>query len=159
MTLGAPDPLDLEIRRIVLDIRILGEHQGWGPETTKRVREQLLASHDQDVKHFLASLERHRSLSPWGQVFVGMGELVLGAFLTISGLVLIVPAILGFTSRGDVARYLSDLALGFASPGLSDPFVVAVGFVFALFLLLAALYTLRQASRSLAASGLTSPPT
>lgn len=147
---GRPEPLDLAIDRLVIDIRVLGDQQGWGPATAERLRERLLASHDHHIKRFLSSLERHRPVGPWGQVLVGAGELLLGAFLTIAGLVLVVPAILGFTSRGEIALYFSDLALGLASPGLSDPLIVALGFTFALVLLLAALYTLRQASRSFA---------
>jgi len=158
MDASTSDPADVAIDRIFLDIKDLGAREGWGEGITKRLRERLLASHDGDIKHFLSSLERHRSLWPWGQVLIGMGELVLAAFLTIGGLVLFVPAILGFTSRGQVARYVADLALGLSSPGMSDSLIVTLGFGFALFLILAALYTLRQASRNLRASGLV-PPT
>lgn len=155
---SVPDPADLAIDRIVLDIKDLGDREGWGRATADRLRERLLASHDRDVKHFLSSLERHRPLWPWGQLLIGMGELVFAALLTVGGLVLVIPAILGFTSRIEVARYLADLALGLSAPGMSDPSIVALGFAFALFLILAALYTLRQASRSLRASGLVPPP-
>lgn len=155
---GSTEAADEAIGQIVLDIKDLGDRYGWGSATTRSLRERLLASHDEDVKHFLAALERHRSLRPWGQLLVGMGELVLGAFLTVAGLILMVPAIIGFSSRGDVARYLSDLSLGLSSSAMSDPLIIALGFGFALFLLLAALYTLRQASRSLRESGLVPPP-
>jgi len=155
---GTPDAADAAIGRIVLEIKDLGERHGWGPTTTRSLRERLLASHDADVKDFLAALEPHRPSRPWSLLLVGVGELVLGAFLTVAGLVLVVPAILGFTSRGEVARYLSDLSLGLSSSAMSDPLIVALGFGFALFLLLAALYTLRQASRSLRESGLVPPP-
>ncbi len=154
---ATPDPADLAIDRIVLDIKALGDQEGWQNATTERLRGRLLASHDADIKRFLSSLERHRPLWPWGQVLIGTGELILGAFLTVGGFVLFVPAILGFTSRGEIARYLADLALGLSSSGLSDPLIVALGFAFALFLILAALYTLRQASRSLQDSGLVLP--
>lgn len=151
------DPADVAIDRIILDIKTLGDQEGWEPATAKRLRERLLASHDGDVKHFLSSLERHRPLSPWGQVLIGTGELVFAALLTVVGLVLFVPAILGFTSRVEIARYLADLALGLSSSGMSDPLIPALGFAFALFLILAALYTLRQASRSLGDSVLVPP--
>ena len=153
-----PDPADLAVDRIVLDIKALGEEEGWGQATTTRLRERLLASHDEDVKVFLSSLQPHRPLRPWGQFFIAMGELVFGAFLTVIGLVLLIPAILGFSARDKIASYLADLALGLSSSGISDPLVVALGFAFALFLILAALYTLRQASRGLRESGLVPPP-
>ncbi len=152
-----PDSMEAAIGHIVLDIKDLGGRHGWGPATTRNLRERLLASHDEDVKQFVAALERHRPLRPWGELLVGVGELVLGALLTVAGLVLVVPAILGFTSRGDIARYLSDLSLGLSSSAMSDPLIIGLGFGFALFLLLAALYTLRQASRSLRESGLVPP--
>lgn len=153
-----PDPADEAIDRILLDVRLLGAQRGWGGATVRRLRERILASHDEDVKRFLAAMEGTRSPRPWGQVLIGAGELVLGAFLTVAGLVLVVPGILGFTSRDEVARYLSDLSLGLASPALSDSLVIALGFGFALFLLLAALYTLRQASRNFRRSGLVPEP-
>src|SRR5512136_1304955 len=134
MASTAPSPADQTLDRIVLDIKLLGSQQGWGPASADRLRERLLASHDDHIKGFLSSLEPHRPMRPWGQLLVGAGELVLGAFLMIAGLVLVVPAILGFTSRVEIARYLSDLALGLSSSGLSDPLLVAIGFGFALFL-------------------------
>lgn len=155
---ATPDDTDAAIDRLVLEIRGLGARHGWGPDTTRRLRERILASHDEDVKGFVAALEPHRPRRPWGQLLMGMGELVLGAFLTVAGLILVVPSILGFTSRADLARYLSDLSLGLGSAAISEPVVAALGFGFALFLLLAALYTLRQASRGLRESGAVLPP-
>ncbi len=157
MDAGPSSDADAAIDRIVLDIRLLGAHRGWTPSTAADIRERLLASHDDDVKAFVSALERPRSLRPWGLVLVAAGELVLSAFLTVMGLLLVIPAVLGFASRGEVARYLADLSLGLSSSALSDPAVVALGFGLALFLLLAALYTLRQASRSFRESGLVPP--
>lgn len=154
-----PDGADAAIGRIVQEIRDLGSRHEWGPDLTKRLREQVLASHDEDVKQFLAALEPQRPHRPWGQLLVGMGELVLGAFLTVAGLILVVPAVVGFASGQDFARYLSDLSLGLGSAAVSDPAIVGLGFAFALFLLLAALYMLRQASRSLRESGVVGPAT
>lgn len=146
------------IEHIVLDIKSLAAERAWDAAVTEGLRERLLASHDEDVKRFVDALEPRRPSRPWSLILIGMGELVLGAFLTVAGLVFIVPAILGFTSRGEIARYVSDFAAGLSSSTLSDPLVVALGFGFALFLLLAALYTLRQASKSLRDSGLVAPP-
>ncbi len=152
------DPADALVDRITFDIKALGAQGGWGPATVARLRERLLASHDADIKGFVSSLERSRPLKPWGQVLIGLGELVFGAFLIVMGLILFVPAILGFSSSGTVASYLADMALGLSSSGLSDPVVVALGFALALFLIMAALYTLRQSSRSLRESGIVPPP-
>jgi hypothetical protein len=158
MAASTPDPADMIVDRMIFDIKALGAQGGWGPATTMRLRERLLASHDEDIKGFLTALERTRPLRPWGQVLIGLGELVFGAFLTVIGLVLFIPAILGFSSSGSIARYLADLALGLSASGISDPVAVALGFAFALFLILAALYTLRQASVSLREAGIVSPP-
>lgn len=158
MAESTPDSSDAIIDRIMFDIKALGAQGGWGKATTTRLRERLLASHDEDVKGFVSSLERSRPLHPWGQVLIGLGELVFAAFLVVIGLILFVPAILGFSSSGTVASYLADMALGLSSSGLSDPVVVALGFALALFLIMAALYTLRQASRSFRESGIVPPP-
>ncbi len=158
MVAPSPETSDEAIDRILLDIRILGARRGWSEATTRSLREKILASHDEDVKRFVAALERRRDVRPWGLILMGVGELVLGAFLTVGGLILVVPAILGFTSRGEVARYLSDLSLGLSSSALSDPLVIGLGFAFSLFLILAALYTLRQASRDFRRTAVVSPP-
>ena len=150
---SAVEPVD----RIVLDIKALGKATGWDPATRQKLRERFVESHEENVERFLSIVERRRPVRPWGQLLIGVGELVLGVLLTVGGLVLLVPAILGFTTRGEIGRYLSDLSLGLGSSALSDPLIVALGFGFSLFLLLAALYTLRQSSRSLHESGLMPP--
>lgn len=138
------DPID----QIVLDIKAFGDATGWELASRKKLRARLVESHEEDVKRFLSTVERQMPVLPWGQLLVGAGELVFSAFLSVIGLVLLVPSILGFTSRGEIARYLSDLSLGLGTSTLSDPLIVAIGFAFSLFLLLAALYTLRLSSRS-----------
>lgn len=151
-------PPDEVIDHIVLDIKSLAAAHTWDAAITEGLRERLLASHDEDVKRFVDALKPRRPSRPWSLIFIGVGELILGAFLTVGGLIFIVPAILGFTTQGEIARYLSDLTSGFSSSVISDPLTVALGFGFALFLLLAALYTLRQASQNLRESGLVAQP-
>lgn len=158
MVVPSSETSDEALDRILLDIRLLGANRGWGESATRSLREKILASHDEDVKEFVAALERRRDARPWGLILMGVGELVLGAFLTVGGLILVVPAVLGFTSRGEVARYLSDLSLGLSSSALSDPLIIGLGFAFSLFLILAALYTLRQASRNFRQTGVVSAP-
>ncbi len=159
-TMAAPttEPADEALEHILLEIKLLGVRRGWSEPATRRLRERILESHDDDVKRFVSALARRRDARPWSLILMGAGELVLGAFLTVGGLILVVPGVLGFTSRGEVARYLSDLSLGLSSSALSDPLVIGLGFGFSLFLVLAALYTLRQASRDFRRAGLTALP-
>jgi len=143
------------VERVVSEITALrGLMEGFDETTTDRLRERLLTSNDEVIRRLVSSPESRPPRRPLGEVLIGAGELVLGAFLVVGGLILIVPSILGFESRGDLARYLADLALGLSSSGLSDPLVSALGFGLALFLLLAAMYTLGRAARSLERSGL-----
>jgi len=143
------------VERVVLELTALrGLMEGSGEAAADRLRERLLSSDDEVIKQLVSSPGRRRPQRPLGEALIGVGELILGAFLVVGGLILIVPSILGFESRGDLAQYLADLALGLSSSGLSDPLVSALGFGLALFLLLAALYTLGRAARSLERSGL-----
>ena len=152
----ASSPLEeAAVERVVMAITSLRRLMGGSDEaTTDRLRGRLLSSDDEVIKRLVAPPDQRRPRRPLGEIFIGVGELILAAFLVVFGLILIVPSILGFQSRGDFARYLSDLALCISSSGLSDPLVWALGFGLALFLLLAALYTLSRASRSLERSGL-----
>lgn len=156
---SAPDPLDEAIERVVFDIGTFRDLVESDEDAAEILRTRLLASEDEVARRLVAPPTEQPPARPLGELLVGAGELVFGAFLTIGGLFLIVPSVLGFSSRGDLARYLADLMLGLSSPGLSDPIVSAIGFGLALFLLLAALYTLGRASRSLERSGLVLPPT
>jgi len=143
------------VERVVLELTALRGLMGGSDEaTTDRLRERLLSSNDEVIKRLVSSPGRRLPQRPLGEVLIGVGELILSAFLVVGGLILIVPSILGFESRVDLAQYLADLALGLSSSGLSDPLVGALGFGLALFLLLAALYTMGQAARSLEQSGL-----
>lgn len=155
---SAPDPVDQAVERVVLDIGALRDLVESDEEAADLLRQRLLASEDDAAKRLVFPPDARPPPRPLGELFVGAGELVLGAFLAIGGLLLIVPSVLGFASRGDLARYLADLVLGLSSPGLSDPVVGAIGFGLALFLLLASLYTLGHASQSLKRSGLVLPP-
>ncbi len=142
----ALDPTEESIDRILLEIKSLSFASPTDETMVKRLRERLLASHDEDVKRFVSAIEPVRSSRPWGQVLIGVGELVLAAFLTLAGFVAIVPSILGLQSPGQVVKYFADVFLGVSSAGLSDPVLLAMSFALAVFLLLAAFYTLRQAA-------------
>ena len=151
---------DAAVERVMLELAALrGLMEGSDEATTDRLRNRLLASDDEVLRHLVSPPETYRPRRPLGDFLIGAGELILSAFLVIMGLILIVPSILGFESRGDFAQYLANIALGLSSSGLSDPLVSALGFGLALFLLLAALYTLGHASRNLERSGFIVPRT
>jgi len=155
-----PAEEDAAVERVVFEITALKKLVGESSEAAAdRLRNRLLASHDDVLKQLVSPPERYQPKRPLGDFLIGAGELIFSAFLVIIGLILIVPSILGIESRGDFARYLADIALGLSSPGLSDSLVGALGFGLALFLLLAALYTLGRASRNLKQSGLIVPRT
>ncbi len=135
--------------RLLLYIKLLAFHAESDEVLAQQLQERVLASHDPDVKRFVTAIEPFRASRSWGQVLVGVGELVLAAFLTVAGLISIVPAILGLSSPAEVTRYLQDALAGISAAGASDPVVLAMDFGVAIFLLLAALYTLRQAGTRL----------
>ncbi len=151
---STPDPVEEAVEQIVLDITALRDLTGSEEATTDLLRERFLTSDDGVIRRLVSSPPQGQPPRPLGALLIGAGELVFGALLAVGGLILIVPSVLGFASRGDLANYLADLALGLSSPGLSDPLVGALGFGVAIFLLLASLYTLGQASQSLGQSGL-----
>lgn len=150
---AAPDPAEESIDRILLEIKALSFLSDSEEAMVDRLRDRILASHDEDVKRFLSAVEPVRFTRPWGQILIGMGELVLAAFLTVAGILSIVPSILGLNSPGEVVRYFGDVFNGVSTAGLSDPVLLFLSFGTALFLLLAAFYTLRQAGSRLRRGG------
>lgn len=147
------DPAEESIDRILLEIRALSFVSPSDEAMIQRLRERILASHDEDIKHFVSAIEPVRPSRAWGQVLIGVGELLLASFLTIAGFVTIVPSVLGLESPGQVARYFGDVFLGLSAAGLSDPVLLSMSFAMAVFLLLAAFYTLRQAAPRLRPRG------
>lgn len=150
---AAPDPAEESIDRILLEIKALSFLSASDEAMADRLRDRILASHDEDVKRFLSAVEPVRPSRAWGQILIGVGELVLAAFLTVMGILTIVPSILGLDSPGQVVRYFGDVFTGISTAGLSDPVILSMSFAMAIFLLLSAFYTLRQAAPHLRRGG------
>ena len=150
----ASDPAEETIDRILLEIKALSFLSDSDEVMVGRLRDRILASHDEDIKRFISAIERVRPARAWGQILIGIGEILIAAFLAVAGFVVIVPSVLGLNSPGQVAQYFGDLFYGVSSAGLSDPVLLSMSFILAVFLLLAAFYTLRQAAPRLRGAGL-----
>ena len=148
-----PDRVEEAMDKLLLDIKVLAFHSDSDEELARQLQERVLASHDPDVKRFVTAIEPVRMARAWGQIFIGVGELLLAAFLTVAGFVSIVPAVLGLSSPAQVTQYLQDALSSLSASGVSDPVILAMDFAVAIFLLLAALYTLRQAGGRLRGFG------
>ncbi len=150
----APNPAEESIDRILLEIKTLSFLSASEEAMVDRLRERILASHDEDVKRFVSAVEPLRPSRAWGQLLIGAGELFLAAFLTLAGFIAIVPSVLGLDSPGEVVRYFGDVFYAVSVSGLTDPVILATSFAIAVFLFLAAFYTLRQAAPLLRRAGL-----
>lgn len=147
MALSVPrDSVEESIDRILLEIKALSFASSSDETMVRRLRQRILASHDEDIKRFVSAIEPVRPSRPWGEILMGIGELVLAAFLTIAGFVAIIPSVLGLDSPGQVTQYFGELLLTVAPPGLADPVILSMTFTLAVVLLLSAFYTLRQAA-------------
>lgn len=148
------DPAEETIDRILLEIKALSFLSASDETMAQRLRDRILASHDEDIKRFISALEPVRPSRPWGQVLIGLGEVIIAAFLTVAGFVIIVPSVLGLNSPGQVVHYFGNLISGLSLAGLSDPVILSMSFAMGVFLLLAAFYTLRQAAPRLRGVGI-----
>lgn len=137
---AAADKLILDIKTFVL----LTEN----PQILlKTVHEKILGSHDEDVKKFMSLIQpytKHQNRT--GSFLIAIGELVLAAVLSIIGLSLMAPAIMGFQSPSQLLSYLRDLTSSISANSLSNPIIPFFDFLFSLVLLLGAFYVLRRAS-------------
>lgn len=150
---AAPDPAEESIDRILLEIKALSFLSASEESLSDRLRERILASHDEDVKRFVSAMAPVWPSRAWGQLLIGAGELLLAAFLTVAGFVAIVPSVLGLDSPGEVVRYFGDAFYAVSTAGLSDPVLLTTSFAVAILLFLAAFYTLRQAASLLRRAG------
>jgi hypothetical protein len=109
---------------------------------------------DADMQRFVRLLQSRRRPGGLGILLISLGEIILASFLTVLGIVVFIPALIGLVMPQQFLDYFSRIVV----PALaSSPlFVVApaLDFVLASVLMLCAFYTLRQASHNIRESAM-----
>ena len=143
--------------RLILDIKALVLLSDNTESLSNTIREKIIGSHDEHISKFVSVLQPYtKSQSKLGSFLVALGELALAAFLSIVGLSLMAPSLMGFQTPSQLLAYFRDLLSSVSSGTLSNPLIPFLDFVFALVLLLGAFYMLRRASIDLKEANLSS---
>ncbi len=147
----AADQLILDIKALVL----LSDSQ---QSLRKVVEDRLLASHDDELMKFTAVVRSRQKSTELGYFLMALGELILAAFLVITGLAIVAPSLLGLSSPTALTSYYGTIISAISNSGLSSPALALVNFVFAIALLLSGFYSLRASSSNLKEAGVVSGP-
>jgi hypothetical protein len=111
-------------------------------------------SGDAEMLRFARLLQSRRRPGGLGALLISLGEIILASFLTVLGIAVFIPALIGLVMPQQFLDYFSRIVV----PALaSSPlFVVApaLDFVLASVLMLCAFYTLRQASQNIRESAM-----
>lgn len=140
---------DEVLSRLLMDVRALALLHESDEDLRQLVERSFLESKDDYVRRFVGMLQRRQRPESEGGFSIGLGEIVLAAFLTIIGLAAFVPIMAGLDTPKQWFTYVSgSLASSFASGPLYQA-APLLDLAFSVLLLLGAFYTLRRASRSL----------
>lgn len=138
------------LNKLILDVKALVLLSENDEALLKAAQEGVINSHDEQVVKFISLIQpAGRQESSSGKLITAVGELILASFLTILGLSLLAPSLMGLKSPEQLLSYFTDVINGISSGALSNPLVPALYFVFALLLLLGSFYLLRHASTDL----------
>ena len=138
------------IDKLILDIKTFILLTEENELLSQAVREKVVGSHDEEVEKFLSLIKpRDKQPSRTGSFLIAIGELVFAAILSIIGLSLMAPAIMGFQAPSQLLFYFRDLTSSISIGSLSNPLIPFLDFLFSLVLLLGAFYVLRRASSNM----------
>ncbi len=138
------------IDKLILDIKTFILLTEGNEVLSQAVREKIVGSHDEEVEKFLSLIKpRNKQASRTGSFVIAIGELIFAALLSIIGLSLIAPAVMGFQAPSQLLSYFRDLTSSISISSLSNPLIPFLDFLFSLVLLLGAFYVLRHASSNM----------
>ncbi|MDG7002020.1 MAG: hypothetical protein JRN15_23210 [Nitrososphaerota archaeon] len=147
--------LDATANQLVLDIKALVLLSQTEEQLAQVVSERIAGLHDEHITKFISMLSvRKGEPGRRGPFLIALGELVLASFLSIAGLSLIAPSLLGFGSSSQFLEYFQQLVLKISPSSISNPILPVLDFLLAISLLLGAFYLLRQSSKDLKQVGI-----
>lgn len=145
-----PGQRDDILNRLILDVKALVLLSENDDSLLKAAQEGVINSHDEQVAKFVSLIQPAKKReSARGKFVTALGELILASFLTILGLSLLAPSLMGLKSPEQLLSYFAEIVNGISASSQSNPIIPALDFVFALLLLMGSFYLLRHASSDL----------
>ena len=124
-------------------------------ELVQILNDRIVRSHDEHISKFMSMLQmRKKTPGRLGPFLIALGELVLASFLSIGGLSLLAPSLMGFGSSSQFLAYFQELVLKMSPSSFSNPVLPVLDFLLAISMLLGAFHLLRQCSIDLKQVGI-----
>lgn len=156
--LSGGDKSEELLDKIVLEAKALVLLRGSDEELKKRLRTRFIDTQDEGVRKF-ADLLQTRSRPGHVHLFlIAMGELLLASFLVFAGSLALIPAAAGIDTPAGLAQFFTQKAFGAVGSSPLAQYASFVEFAIGAVLILAALYSLRQAALNVKEAGLTVEP-
>jgi len=149
----APDAL---VSRLVLDMKGLALLHPSDDDLHSVIRGGLQDIRDEQVLRVIHSLTEGTPERKGNSVALALGELILGSFLMVAGVLAIAPFLAGITDPRSLVLYFSSAIGGLVTAPTFFPALPEVVILLSVALLLSALYALRRASVTLKEEGFVS---
>jgi hypothetical protein len=146
--------IDEILDRIILNVKALVLLQGSEGELKKKLRREMIESHDDQVRRFVDSLQSKRKPETAKFLVIALGELILSSLLVLAGTLTIIPVMVGITTPQGLVTYFSGQFYNSLANSPFRPYTGLIEFAAGALLILSAFYTLRQAALSLKEMGL-----
>ena len=124
------------------------------PDVVELIDKKINQSVDGDMQDFRKIVQRSKDVKILGAILISIGEIALSSMLTISGVGIIFPTLLGSLSPGSIVRYFSAFDVSINNLGYGGSFVLIVNYSLSIILLASAFYILRKVSEELSEAGL-----
>lgn len=144
---GLVDKLSLDVKAVMLIAKT-------DPEVAVLIDKKINQSVDSDMQDFRKIIQRSREVKIFGAILISIGEIALASMLTISGIGIIFPTLLGSLSPSSIIRYFSAFDIDVFTLGFSGSLVLIVNYGISVILLASAFYILRKVSEELTEAGL-----
>jgi len=149
-----PDQEDELVSKLKLDAKALTLLQGSDTALKEMLDRAFTDSGDAELQRFARLLGTRRRPGGRGKLLTSLGEMVLASFLAVLGIAAFVPALTGLTTPRQLIDYFSGVLAPSLSSGPLYAGASALDFGLAALLMLAAFYTLREASPDIRESAL-----
>jgi hypothetical protein len=144
---------DPYLSKLILDMKALALLYPSDAELREVIEKGLKDTHDEQLQRVLRSLTAGGQAKKGNGVGLALGELILGSFLMVAGIVAIAPFLVGVSDPNALAKFFGTALSNFTpAPGFFTALPELV-VVLAVALLLSSLYSLRKASETLREAG------
>ncbi|MHB1708327.1 MAG: hypothetical protein ACYCT2_02485 [Thermoplasmataceae archaeon] len=154
MQRGESDRLEELVDKLSLDVKAVMLLAKTDPDVVELIDKKINQSVDGDMQDFRKIVQRSKDVKILGVILISIGEIALASVLTISGLGIIFPTLLGSLSAGSIVRYFSAFDVDINNLGYGGALVLIVNYSLSIILLASAFYILRKVSEELSEAGL-----